>query len=126
MSKKTDARIGIDVSFLRKKAFLSVIDSDMYFFTLPGFKCLFVIQEIIVFKEQLVCEDSCVKNNLLLLQFTLQFLFRVTSVLEQHFCNFFDLSLDVEVEAPPSGPVLMFDNFDFDDLKICFFRGSIT
>ena len=92
----------------------------MYFFTLPGFKCLFVIQEIIVFKEQLVCEDGRVKNNLLLLQFTLQFLFWVTSVLEQHFCNFFDLSLDVEVEAPPSGPVLMFDNFDFYDFVVFF------
>ena len=99
----------------------------MYFFTLPGFHCLFEFNEIIVFKEQLVCEDGCVKNNLLLLQFTLQFLFWVTSVLEQHFCNFFDLSLDVEVEAPPSGPVLMFDNFDFDDSKFrVFFRGSIT
>ena len=89
----------------------------MYFLDSPGFKCLFKLDKIIVFKEQLVCEHGRVKNNLLLLQFTLQFLFWVTSVLEQHFRNFFDLSLDVEVEAPSPGPVLMFDNFDFDDLK---------
>ena len=55
---------------------------------------------------QFIMEDSSVKHNLLLLQFAVQFVVKLSSVVEQHLGQLLDLALDIEMKTLPPGPVL--------------------
>ena len=73
---------------------------------IPLLQSFHIFNKSVILKCQLVMEDSSVEYDLLLLQFTVELIFELLSVMKQHLGQLLHLTLDIEMETSTSGPVL--------------------